>query len=104
MKIEKPNKAYQRVNVRKRPGVSEAGYASTKDVALWLDPRGTPTYVFALPLYVWNALGQQRWEAGNFGVSRGNWVDQLLRSMVDNGSLVHALATISMAKQWRSNV
>lgn len=54
MKQAKPHKAFQRVNTRKRTWVlNEQGDLSmSADVTLWLDPRGTPTFVFALPEYV----------------------------------------------------
>lgn len=48
----------RKVNTRKLPTVSEDGdIRHDADIVCWLDPRGTPLFVYLLPDYVAEALG-----------------------------------------------
>src|SRR5262245_35976 len=49
-------KPLKRINTRKETTVDESGNIVAADITCWLDPRGTPRFVYLLPDYVGDAL------------------------------------------------
>jgi hypothetical protein len=64
--MTKAKSPYQKVNTRKREWLinEQGGRGERRDVTLYLDPRGTPTFLFALPEFIGLALGSQKFDGG----------------------------------------